>query len=487
VRRRVDWTLVALLLLAALARFSGLGARSLWFDEALSGLIARLDTVQVLANAAGSSHPPGYYFLLHLWQPLGKSEFALRFPSAWCSLAAVALVARLGRDVFDRRTARLAALGMALSPFQVYYGQEARMYAIAVLVSAGVLWSFLRGVQGDGRAAWWAYGVLTALGLYVHYYVALVVLALHLWLLLDWRRARRVLVPLLVADGLVGLAFLPQAAQFLFETGEYVGGVTSWQPRPSLLSPLTTLYYLVFGLVRPMGAAWLDWAWVGLGLFLVLALLALAAVSLVRRGRGHIGWALLSLIAAPVLVILAISSVTHSIYSERSFAVVTPGLMLLLAWEVSKASRRSPALYLGTILIVLAVVGVILYHGQPDPAKPPLREAVAAVTREAQAGDVILHLQDASYIPACYYASDMAGALVDAGQELWLAAEVYALFGGQTVQPEQSNLAGRTWLTVMPGYLARPQWAFLEERQAAHSPVLFWDRAAVQVYTWGER
>ena len=89
-KRRVDWVLVALLLLGALLRFPGLDLRSLWFDEALSGLIGRLSAVQVLTNTASSSHPPAYYFLLYLLKPLGVSEFALRVPSAWCSLAAQA-------------------------------------------------------------------------------------------------------------------------------------------------------------------------------------------------------------------------------------------------------------------------------------------------------------------------------------------------------------------------------------------------------------
>ncbi|MBN1811557.1 MAG: glycosyltransferase family 39 protein [Anaerolineae bacterium] len=479
-RRRLDWWVVAFLLLAATVRFPGLGARSLWFDEALGGMIARLDTAQVLANAAGSSHPPGYYFLLHLWRLAGESEFALRFPSAWFSLAAVALVARLGRDLAGRRGARLATLGMALAPFQVYYAQEARMYGLAIALSAGVIWTFLRGVRGNSRWVWWVYGVLVALGLYVHYFIALVVLALHLWLPLNWNRARRVLLSLAVADGLAAVAFVPQLVQFLTETGEYLGGVTSWQPRPTVLSPLTTLYYLLFGHVVPPGWGWIRWGWVGVGLFLVLALVVFAGASLARRGRQTDVLALLFVAIVPLLLILIVSFIAYSIYSERSFAMLTPALVLLVAW-VADGPRRSPTPYLAAALTVLMALGVGLYHFQPDPAKPPIREALAAVAQEARETDLILHLQDASYLPALYYTSSAAGELVNAGQTLWLAPEVYALFDGRVVRPDDVVAADRVWVVVMPGYVGSSQAEWLARWRADYAQLEEWNWDGVQV------
>lgn len=473
-KRGVDGVLILFLLLAAALRFPGLGMRSLWFDEALSALIARLPAAQVWANAAGSSHPPGHYMILHLWRFMGSNEFALRFPSAWCSLLAVALVARLGRCLEGRRMARLAALGMAIAPFQVYYAQEARMYSLAIALNAGVLWSFLDGVWRGGRRIWAAYGALAVAALYVHYYSALLLLALHLWLLLDLRRARRVILPLAIADLVAGLAFAPQAAQFLIETREYLGGMTSWQSPPSALSPLTTLYYLLFGHVLP-----LTWVWAGL--FFVLALLALGGLTLARRKRMDGVWALAFVIGAPLVVVLLISWMAHSIYSERSFAVLTPALVLFLAWSAAGAPRRSPAPIVGAVLAALMMAGSVWYHASPDPAKPPVREAAMLVARESRAADVVLHLQDASYLPAFYYARQGAGALLDTGQRLWAAPDVYALFGARVIRPDGLSVDGRVWLTVMPGYVGAEQAEWLARWDAAHAPVETWEWEGVQV------
>jgi mannosyltransferase len=466
-----DWSAIALLLLAALLRFPGLGARSLWFDEALSASIARLDTLDILVNVPGSFHPPGYYFLLHLWRPVGHSAFALRFPSALCSLLAVALAQRLAGEFFGQRTARLATLGMALSPFQVYYAQEARMYGPAIALGAGVVWAFLRAVRVNRRSAWLIYGVFATLGLYVYYYTGLVVLALHLWLLWD-RRLRQVLLPLAVTDGLVALTFSPQLLGAFHKSGEFVStGRTTSIPNP--LELFRTLYYLLFGHVMPL---WL----VPVGLFLILGLLALGLLPSAKR-RDRMAFALLSVILIPIALVMVLSALLTPLYIERSFALIAPALVVLLARCVAVAPRRSPTIYLGAALGLLLALGTVLYHILPDPAKPPLREAMATVERQALAGDTVLHLQDASYLPALYESPGSGGALADVGQRLWLPPKRYVLFGGRVVEPGDLVSAGRLWLVVMPGYVESAQVEWLKQWDAEHGYLQLWDWGSVQV------
>jgi hypothetical protein len=71
--------------------------------------------------------------------------------------------------------------------------------------------------------------------------------------------------------------------------------------------------------------------------------------------------------------------------------------------------------------------------------------------------------------------------LVDAGQGLWLAPEVYALLGGRIVWPDALGLADRVWLTVMSGYLDPPQQAFLHAWEVDHLSLLSRDWGLVQV------
>jgi hypothetical protein len=174
---------------------------------------------------------------------------------------------------------------------------------------------------------------------------------------------------------------------------------------------------------------------------------------------------LIFVVFVPIVLILIISYIFHPVYLERSFAVVTPALMLLLAYGVASASWRSPTPYLGMAFGLLLIIGSVLYHVRPDPAKPPIRKAVHIVSQEMiQGQDTILHLQDASYLPALYYDPSAAGALVDAGQRLWLIPNAYSLFGGRVLQSSDIDMANsnRTWLVVMPGYIGSRQNSILE-------------------------
>jgi uncharacterized membrane protein len=430
----------------------------------------------VLTNAAGSTHPPGYYFLLYLWQPLGSSEFALRLPSALFSILALALTWKLAQELSkSTHIAHLATLGMAVAPFQVYYAQDARAYGLTIALSAGITLTFMRSIRRNAVSGWISYSALTLLGLYTHYFIALIALTFHLWLLLNPQRLRTALPALAIADGAIALGFLPQLSQFITETGEFLGDAR-WRTAPSILEPLRTFYYMVFGHVLPL---WL----VPIGLFLILSLLAFGVMDLkggLASGRGLL---MLGFIF-PILFSLIISTLVTPIYVERSFSVATPALMIWLAWCARAASRHSPAPYLAIALVALMIVGLAFYYLRPDPAKPPLREILAFAEGRRQPGDPVLHLQDASYLPALYYTPERAGELLGPEENLWLPPATYALFGGKVVAPQGYQLpasSGRLWIVMMPGYLDDERREFLESWEKVHTAAQHWDWGSIEL------
>jgi len=96
--------LLFIVLAGAILRLYRLGAQSLWGDEALSALIAASSSADVLNNAFASVHPPGYYFLLHLWRfAAGETDLALRYPSAFLGVLSIVLTFQLGRNIRSKR------------------------------------------------------------------------------------------------------------------------------------------------------------------------------------------------------------------------------------------------------------------------------------------------------------------------------------------------------------------------------------------------
>jgi len=113
----------------------------------------------------------------------------------------VALVYRLARLAFGELVGLLAALLCAISPFMVYYSQEARMYALATFCTTLSMFFLVRIVSGESpstarsgspdpgqkrglgnppgaiRSLWLAYFLATAAAIFTHYYALFVVVA----------------------------------------------------------------------------------------------------------------------------------------------------------------------------------------------------------------------------------------------------------------------------------------------------------------------
>ena len=152
---RLDLILLLLILgVAAFLRFYQLDNSSLWHDEGNTWALVQRGYAEIARDAAADIHPPGYYWLLKLWTSIfGVSAYAIRSLSALAGLLLVAVIYAIGRTVSAEEPdgtpsplpyfALLAAWVAALNPFQIYYSQEARMYALLALESAGLFWALL--------------------------------------------------------------------------------------------------------------------------------------------------------------------------------------------------------------------------------------------------------------------------------------------------------------------------------------------------------
>jgi 4-amino-4-deoxy-L-arabinose transferase-like glycosyltransferase len=141
-RRGAPIALVLLIGLAGGLRLAALERRNLWADEAISWSRARLTPAALVAEMRRTLHPPLYFLALRSWCEAagGADARTMRLFSVLASLAGVLLLYRLGRTCFSRGVGLAAALLMALSPHQIFFAQEARMYPLATALGlAGAL------------------------------------------------------------------------------------------------------------------------------------------------------------------------------------------------------------------------------------------------------------------------------------------------------------------------------------------------------------
>ncbi len=198
---------IATLALAAFVRFHCLTCSSLWHDEGNSWALAQRGFQQIAREAAADIHPPGYYWLLKVWAgPFGYSAWGMRSLSAVAGLLTVAAIYLAAREIgkgmeSDNGAAsdrflfpQLAALLAAVSPFQTYFGHEARMYALLALESTVLMWALLamqrRASAGTPNASVIGYAAIytlaAAAGLWTHYFFG-VIWAAALGAAFSWR------------------------------------------------------------------------------------------------------------------------------------------------------------------------------------------------------------------------------------------------------------------------------------------------------------
>ena len=222
-RTRVDLALTTKLafwvlpvLVAALARVPLVSSLSLWLDEGFTVLYSRLPWASVLGlNGFYSPHPPAYFAAVKAVSLVLPDAQAGRAISVIAAVATVPVVGALTKRLLGARAAFVAALTVALSPVHVYYAQEARMYALVVLLVALSYLALVTFIEGPSWRWAAAYGLAIVAALYVDYSAAIAVLpqALVIGYALD--RHRRSAIPILVASAFAVLAYLPWLPQVI--------------------------------------------------------------------------------------------------------------------------------------------------------------------------------------------------------------------------------------------------------------------------------
>ncbi|GAB4536642.1 MAG: hypothetical protein Kow0063_22410 [Anaerolineae bacterium] len=440
------WPLLLIVLLGTALRLAGLGAQSLWYDEAFSLASAdRLSLGQLLANQGADIHPPLYYLLLRVWiRVVGISDFTARLPSLWAGVLTIPLIYVTGRRLFDHPTGLWAALFWAVFPFHLYFAQEARMYTLLALLTALSLWLFLQAVERDRPWLWAAYWLCLALGIYTHYFFALVIVVYHMYLLLNWREYRRLWLPVIITDILLVPVFLAQAAITLQKLTTVLAP-SYWLGRPHPLAFFTTLYFFVVSYTLPV---WLN----PVGLFIFLGVLAIGLYEGFRRGgRERYRLSRILLVSGallPIVIILVISQF-KPIFLERTLIGCTPFLTLLLADRARSSHWRSPVAYLSIALGGLVVISLYRYYFDPATHKPPLREAARQIAEEFKPGDMVLHTSVGSFLPFLFYEPPSAHFLLWGDPDPHLPASAYESFGGRIASRGMITDYQRLWLVVM--------------------------------------
>lgn len=158
-------------------------ASSIWFDEAFSTYLIRFNFWDIAVYTAADVHPPMYYWVLKVWTMLfGTNEVGYRSLSVVLGLLVIVAGFFLVRRLFGKKAAGLSVILMAVSPMLVRYGIEARMYMLVTLIVFVATYVLHVAVQSRQKKWWMIYAALVALGMYTHYFSAIIWIGHAIWL-----------------------------------------------------------------------------------------------------------------------------------------------------------------------------------------------------------------------------------------------------------------------------------------------------------------
>ena len=242
--RFVKIMLLFLIVLGALLRFYRLDYFDFWFDEAWSAISAS-DLAYFFQTIIQRYQPPLYYIILHFWiNCFGNGEFALRALSAVFGTASIPLIFVVGKRFCGSRVGLLSALILAVSPFHIWYAQEARLYALSVFFSLAMVFVFLAAAESKRNSGWWLLGMLaiSLTNIYLNYFSMLLLLPVSIFYLLSKKVNLAKVVVILLLIILFCLPLFSIVGMQMLEVKE-----NFWVGKPSLSMPVITLSNFLLG------------------------------------------------------------------------------------------------------------------------------------------------------------------------------------------------------------------------------------------------
>lgn len=388
------WVLGTIVAVGAVLRFATLGSQSLWSDEASVVHQASLSFGHMFSSdVANEANPPLYFVLTWVWVRLfGSDEFGIRSLSALAGTAVIPIAFLCGRELVSKRAGTVAAVLAAVSPFMIWYSQDATEYMFLAAMSGASFLYFARSLREPStrNLVWW--GVFSALALLTHLFAIFLLGGEAVWLLyrVRWRSVLVGAAPLLVTIAALAPLALSHTSAAL------VGFITQTPLRIRIEElpvsfALGTLYKSSLVNEGLLGAAVVT--------AIVIVLLVTGSSGKQLRGAGVAALMAACAIFAPLLLALA----GHDYFIDR--ALMPAWIPLAVVVGAACTARRTLPLGMAFGAIVLAgfVYAQVQIGRNPLYQRPDWRGVAHALGTNSDARAIVAYNGNLATDPLLYY------------------------------------------------------------------------------------
>lgn len=381
-KRRI---LIGIFSLAAVLRLIHLD-QSFWLDEAAQVIESSRSFWQQF-HIVADFHPPLYHILLHFWMLGGTGEAWVRLLSVIFSLGTIGIVYKLG-EYFDHMHAGiLAAFFLTLSPYHIWYSQEARPYMAFVFFSLLATYALLERL-------WFWYVIAGIVSLFSLYFAPFLFLSHIVYVLLFAKKDIKKFVVCLIA---ISITFMPWSPYFINQLKTGTNGLfVGWQSvvsSSSAIAGLLTIAKFILGKM-PLTNKFTS-AIILSPMFLIF--LVTAGENL-KKKEGRI---LLSLFFVPFIASLVVSLIIP-IAAPQRLLFLLPLFYLIIALGITKLRKRMKVI--GTCVVIFtSILGLWYYYTNPYVQRENWRQAVTYVKESETPKSIILFAFPEPFAPFQWY------------------------------------------------------------------------------------
>jgi len=140
------WLVIIITLIGGVLRVFLISKQGLWLDESFSIWLGNQSVGNMLHWIVKiDQHPPLYYLLLHYWIALeGDTPGSVRLLSALFGTATIPVIYLIGKRMSGVMMGLVAAVILTLSPFNIRFAQETRMYTCLTFNAAVAIYALVR-------------------------------------------------------------------------------------------------------------------------------------------------------------------------------------------------------------------------------------------------------------------------------------------------------------------------------------------------------
>lgn len=370
---------------------AGAGRPSFWYDEAatISASYSRpLPALWQMLGDVDAVHGL-YYVLMHGWfTVVPATEFWSRVPSGLAVGAAAAGLVVLGRQLSSRGVGLAAGVVCAILPRATWAGIEARPYALTMALAVWLGVVLVWAADRETRWRWAGYGALLAVSILFDVYLALLVLA-HAVFVLVFRRRRAVVPGFVIASG-VGVAV----------TAPFVRVVAGQAQQISWITPIGTRTFEDVAVQQ-----YFDRNPYFAVLSAVVVLAAVGVWVVMRRpnaGERETVVLAVAWLVIPTALIVAYSAVREPLYTPRYLCFTAPAMALLLGVCIMAVARS--AWVAAAVVVVFALVAaptfIAVQRGPYAKYGMDYSQVADLIGAKAAAGDCLLVNDTVTFHPA---------------------------------------------------------------------------------------